>query len=174
MENFTQYITLYMNKEHGNILTKSEMLNEWEELYDGGDETNPIPWTEYYTEYTEEIPVEITVDNTTHPRPRIIGKFRNIHGENVEIWITAAEHERNRNNSLMNLWVKSGAMEKFIPETISTETFVTDDKGNCYRKYDPQIGIPGYDRAINFRWILEYTDYNVERTINQCVRLANA
>jgi hypothetical protein len=39
----------YQNRECGNILTYSEMLKEWADLYDGGDPTNPIPWTEYYT-----------------------------------------------------------------------------------------------------------------------------
>ena len=39
----------FMNKEHGNILTYKEMFKEWEELYDGGDDTNPVGWDEYYT-----------------------------------------------------------------------------------------------------------------------------
>ena len=38
----------YMNKEHGNILTRDEMLEEFAELYDGGDPTNGINWPEYY------------------------------------------------------------------------------------------------------------------------------
>lgn len=38
----------FMSKENGNILTYKEMLEEWEELYDGGDDTNPISWDEYY------------------------------------------------------------------------------------------------------------------------------
>ena len=174
MENFTQHITLYMNKEYGNVLSYPEMLKEFAELYDGGDDTNPVAWDEYYVEFTEKIPVEITVDYTTHPRARIIGKFKNIHSENVEIWITATEHDKDEKNGLMNLWVKCGSLKKFIPETINAETFVTDYEGNCTRKYNPQIGIPGYDRAINFRWMLEYNENNVERIINQCVRLANA
>lgn len=39
----------FMNKEHGNVLSYKEMLKEWNELYDGGDDTNPIDWDEYYT-----------------------------------------------------------------------------------------------------------------------------
>ena len=39
----------YMNREHGNILTYKEMIQEWAELYDGGDPTNPVGWIEYYT-----------------------------------------------------------------------------------------------------------------------------
>lgn len=40
---------LYMNIENGNVLTYKEMLKEWNELYDGGDDTNPAGWDEYYT-----------------------------------------------------------------------------------------------------------------------------
>ena len=38
-----------MNKENGNVLTYKKMLEEWNELYDGGDDTNPVGWDEYYT-----------------------------------------------------------------------------------------------------------------------------
>lgn len=40
---------LYMNNENGNVLTHKEMLKEWNEFYDGGDDTNPAGWDEYYT-----------------------------------------------------------------------------------------------------------------------------
>lgn len=40
---------LYMNKEHGYILTYAEMREEFKELYDGGDPTNCVNWEEYYT-----------------------------------------------------------------------------------------------------------------------------
>lgn len=39
----------FMSKENGNVLTYKEMLEEWKELYDGGDDTNPMGWDEYYT-----------------------------------------------------------------------------------------------------------------------------
>ena len=39
----------FVSKENGNVLTYKEMLEEWEELYDGGDDTNPVGWYEYYT-----------------------------------------------------------------------------------------------------------------------------
>ena len=39
----------FMNKECGNILTYSEMIAEFLEMYDGGDPTNPAHWDEYYT-----------------------------------------------------------------------------------------------------------------------------
>lgn len=39
----------YVNNENGNVLTHKEMLKEWNEFYDGGDDTNPAGWDEYYT-----------------------------------------------------------------------------------------------------------------------------
>ena len=41
-------MVMFVSKENGNVLTHKEMLKEWEELYDGGDDTNPIGWDEYY------------------------------------------------------------------------------------------------------------------------------
>ncbi len=38
----------YMNRETGEILTKDEMLQQFMEDYDGGDDTNIISWNEYY------------------------------------------------------------------------------------------------------------------------------
>ena len=39
----------FMSKENGNVLNYNEMIEEWKELYDGGDDTNPVGWDEYYT-----------------------------------------------------------------------------------------------------------------------------
>ena len=38
----------FMSKENGNVLNYNEMIEEWKELYDGGDDTNPVGWDEYY------------------------------------------------------------------------------------------------------------------------------
>lgn len=40
---------IFMNKEHGHVLTYSEMIEEFRAEYDGDDPTNPISWEEYYT-----------------------------------------------------------------------------------------------------------------------------
>lgn len=39
---------IFMNIEHGHLLTYSEMIVEFLTEYDGGDPTNPISWGEYY------------------------------------------------------------------------------------------------------------------------------
>jgi hypothetical protein len=38
----------FQNIECGNILTYQEMLQEFMELYDGGDPTNPARWEDHY------------------------------------------------------------------------------------------------------------------------------
>lgn len=38
----------FQNIEHGNILDYSEMLEEFMELYDGRNPTNPAHWSDYY------------------------------------------------------------------------------------------------------------------------------
>lgn len=39
---------IFQNRECGNILTYDEMIEEYREMYDGGDPTNPCGWEEYY------------------------------------------------------------------------------------------------------------------------------
>jgi hypothetical protein len=40
----------FMNLEHGHLLTRAEMIQEFREEYDGGDDTNAVSWDEYYKE----------------------------------------------------------------------------------------------------------------------------
>ncbi len=38
----------YQNRETGEVLTEQEARKQWTEEYDGGDDTNPVPFDEYY------------------------------------------------------------------------------------------------------------------------------
>jgi len=40
----------YKNRQTGEILTEQEARKQWKEDYDGGDDTNCIPFEEYYAE----------------------------------------------------------------------------------------------------------------------------
>ena len=62
----------FMNNENGNVLNYKEMLKEWNELYDGGDDTNPETWDEHYTalhkckycgEYTKGIDEDVLCED---------------------------------------------------------------------------------------------------------------
>jgi hypothetical protein len=39
---------IFQNRECGNILTYDEMIEEYREMYDGDDPTNPYGWDTYY------------------------------------------------------------------------------------------------------------------------------
>ena len=39
---------VFQNRECGNILTYNEMIEEYCEMYDGDDPTNPLDWEIYY------------------------------------------------------------------------------------------------------------------------------
>ena len=39
---------VFQNRECGNILTYDEMIEEYREMYDGDDPTNPYGWDAYY------------------------------------------------------------------------------------------------------------------------------
>ena len=47
---------LWMNREHGHLLTYDEMLEEAAELYDIGDDTNAVALEEYYEDTGDEVP----------------------------------------------------------------------------------------------------------------------
>ena len=98
-------------------------------------------------------------------------KFVNNKNEEILIWATKTEHDRNFRNGLMNLWVKHGYLKKFISSTWHLELFVRDNEGNCWNKYNPQI-IPGQHK-INFNWMLEATEENLIKLINETKLLAN-
>lgn len=47
---------LWMNREHGHLLTYAEMIEEAAELYDIGDDTNAVALEEYYEDTGDEVP----------------------------------------------------------------------------------------------------------------------
>ena len=60
-------------------------------------------------------------------------------------------------------------LKKPIYNYLSVSTFVTDEDGNCYGKYNPTIN--GF--KINFDWLLEATIANEKKLLNEVYRLAN-
>ena len=94
---------------------------------------------------------------------------------NFTVEICECEYDRSP-NSLMTLWVKHGWMRKYIEKTLSVTTYYTDDDGNCFGIYNPQVktGINEYGNPypeINFSWMLEATPKNEQRLLNECERL---
>ena len=112
----------------------------------------------------------IIIDNVVMNRKEII--FTNNKDEKILIFLTIQTHDLKDKKSLMNIWVKNGWLEKPIEKTLRLELFVYDKKDNCFNKYNPQI-IPNTN-TINFDWMLEATEKNINKLLNEAYRIANA
>lgn len=98
---------------------------------------------------------------------KIIGE--NAKHETMTVDVIKVECDLKDKNSIMNHWVKRGLVAKPLESYVRLDTYVTDSEGNSYRRYDPTI-LEGTTR-INFEWILEYTSENIEKLVNECIRL---
>ena len=96
-------------------------------------------------------------------------EFYNKKGEHVVIEVSKTTTDPKDKKSSPNLWVKAGYLKKPIYNYLSVSTFVTDEDGNCYGKYNPTIN--GF--KINFDWLLEATIANEKKLLNEVYRLAN-
>lgn len=74
-------------------------------------------------------------------------------------------------NSLPNLWHKNGYTDKVMETYICCSTYVTDSEGSCRGAYDPTSKYDGKRNVINFDWLLEDTEENRQKIINECIRL---
>lgn len=87
------------------------------------------------------------------------------------------EIHRNTNsggaNALPVLWKKHGFIDRVLETYVGVDTFVTDSEGNCYGRYNPQIkrSDDGKRNVINFDWMFEYTEENVQKLLNEVIRL---
>lgn len=68
--------------------------------------------------------------------------------------------------SLPRLWKKNGYTSCIMESWWSISTFIYDENGNCYSKYNPQHC---YDkRALNFDYVLEVTRDNAITLLKEC------
>jgi len=72
-------------------------------------------------------------------------------------------------NSIPKLWHKKGYTNKVLEEYWSIQTYVKDTEGNSFGRYNPQNKPNKCE--INFDWILEATDENLQKLINEVYRL---
>lgn len=94
---------------------------------------------------------------------------RNALGEEI-----AVEFHKNENthgkHSLPTMWKRKGFIDK-EPETWwGVQTYVTDLQGRCSGKYNPTTK----DGKLNFEWLLEATEENQQKIIDEIYRRANA
>lgn len=91
---------------------------------------------------------------------------RNSKGERTEIEFVKIENDNNRH--LINLWYKKGFIKEKLENYWQVAVYVYDKEGNCYGKYNPQI-LP-HGTKINFDWVLEATEENKERILNEIIK----
>ena len=96
--------------------------------------------------------------------------FMNTIGENVVIEITKTTHGLKSKRDLMRIWHKHGWMSERLSTHWSVNVYVTDIVGDCWGRYNPQVT---KDHKINFDWILEATEENKIKILNEVYRLAN-
>lgn len=129
---------------------------------------------------TNEIKNSMVIEHITPTRQLI--KFKKINSKNEQIMIElskcTSDHSK---NSLMNLWLKNGYLKNFIPTYWNIQTYVTDKKGNCYGRYNPQTKMhTRYEKGklvecrpiLNFDYVVEATEENKNWLIDQVIQLA--
>ena len=91
-------------------------------------------------------------DEWVVPGQRMIRTFeeRNAKGEAVEVEFGIGRNDRSR-RSLAKLWHRNG-------HTV----YVTDGDGRCFEAYNPTIRRGGYGLVLDFEWVMEATQENLE------------
>ena len=111
---------------------------------------------------------EYTIEKMSQKGTREFYRFndRNSKDERIEIEFTKVENDCK--GHLLNIWYKEGFIKEKLENYWHVEVYVYDEKGNCYRKYNPQI-LP-HGTKINFDWILKATEENKESILNEIIK----
>ena len=97
--------------------------------------------------------------------------YRSLDGKmTVEISVTT--HDKTYDHDLMRLWIKHGYMSEWLDATLTVRVFFDDGK-DCHGWYNPceRLDESGTRMVIDFDWILEATQKNVERIMRECERM---
>lgn len=94
--------------------------------------------------------------------------IRNKKGETITIDISYIVPNNTTESSLPNLWKKHGFIDRVLDSYISIETFVKDEDGNCFGKYNPQI--KKNQNKINFDYMLEVNQQNKIKLLDKIYR----
>ena len=94
---------------------------------------------------------------------------RNALGEEIIVEFRKNENTHGK-HSLPAMWKRKGFIDK-EPETWwGVQTYVTDRQDRCSGKYNPTTK----DGKLNFEWLLEATEENQQKIIDEIYRRANA
>ena len=90
-------------------------------------------------------------------------------GETLTVSFTVMVDDPNSKNTLPALWQKHGYTKNRLSSYLCVDVYATQPDGSCYGKYNPQIGVNG---KLNFAWVLEDTEENRNKILNEIYRLA--
>ena len=109
----------------------------------------------------------VMVNNKCAYRDLNIFDGENKNGECIDVELSRIMAE---SSSIMDNWVNNGYIPKALPTWWSIDVYVTDKDGNCYGRYNPQE-LPK-SHKINFDWVLEGTEENRIKILEEIERLA--
>lgn len=97
---------------------------------------------------------------------------RNSKGELIEFEISKIIPDNKCKNSIPNLWYKYGMTKSVLPSYWSLHTYISktiDGCETCKMIYNPTVT----GHKLNFEWVLEATEENKQKLIDEVYRLAN-
>lgn len=129
----------------------------------------------------------------TYPYQKYITRIKNTpaYGGGIHRWyyiddgrfvieVSSCEHNKKDKNDLMNLWIKHGFMQKFLPTTLHIDTYYYTDDGSCFGYYNITHTLKEEDygegkkykrKVLDFKYILEATEENINYLVNECIGL---
>ncbi|WP_143323064.1 hypothetical protein [Clostridium sp. HBUAS56010] len=115
---------------------------------------------------------EYTVEQMAETRWFYTFTEPNAKGEKLVIEIFMGKNDGG-SRALPVLWYKSGMTDRVLETYWCISTYVTDTEGRCWIMYNPQNkrSDDGKRAVIDFDWMLEATEDNREKLINEAFRL---
>ena len=89
-------------------------------------------------------------------------------GGGLIVDVTKVTPDNSYKGSLPNMWLKSGYIDRLLPDYWWIDTYAYDDKGGCWGLFNPQIK----GKRINFDYMLEATEENLELLLKAVATLA--
>lgn len=103
-----------------------------------------------------------------YPGARTRYTFHELNNKNERIIVELGHCDGN--SSIAKEWKKRKWIDNNLTSWISVEVFATDEKGQCWGKYNPQ---ETEEHKINFKWVLEDTKQNRDKILTEITRLAS-
>lgn len=89
---------------------------------------------------------------------------RNSKGEKIQVEFIKSS------GSLAQIWFEKGYTDKLLNTYWSVDVFATQENGLCLGKYNPTI--KPRTNKLNFKWVLEATEENKQKLLNEIIKRA--